>query len=560
MCFLVEVPPHERYKFKNVICAGLWYGKMKPVVSLFLESFVNELSMLGNGCNFEDDSENMIPSLVRIQSLVPDLPAKAMLLNLKQFNGKFGCSTCKHPGTYVRELGARIYEYKPNVPLRTVEESHRLANVAEATGSDIYGIKGKNVFGRLVSIPENVPIDWMHCVCEGILKRQLFQKWFSEGYASQDFNLLHFIDEFDSMYTSIKVPHDVNRKPRSLRDIKHWKASEFRLFVLFIGLPCLRQAVLSDVFPAETFYHFALLVTALRFLHSMSVSNHSVETSQILLDNFVRLLPHLYGGRDSTYNSHALLHLPGQIIDNGPLAFTSAFVFEFFIAHLNNIFSGTRGIPKQMITKLGISQNYLAHVMNNSQDNHRVEQLSKHFLKEPQNLRKAEGGIFLYEPITVRKMPEFHTLLNAEFGATAGTELNVSFRMKKENVIYHSTMYSRRGNSASYIIQWQASANYRRHKYGKVACYLLHGNVAYAIVLNLRLTGVTVCQELLPPEDPVLRGIVDRNLIGQQFLEVEETDIAVLINCSVIENRCIFLKTRDEKGFVTALDTTYEHD
>lgn len=158
MCFLVEVPPHERYKFKNVICAGLWYGKMKPVVSLFLESFVNELSMLGNGCNFEDDSENMIPSLVRIQSLVPDLPAKAMLLNLKQFNGKFGCSTCKHPGTYVRELGARIYEYKPNVPLRTVEESHRLANVAEATGSDIYGIKVKNVFGRLVSFPDNVPI------------------------------------------------------------------------------------------------------------------------------------------------------------------------------------------------------------------------------------------------------------------------------------------------------------------------------------------------------------------------------------------------------------------
>ena len=275
----------------------------------------------------------------------------------------------------------------------------------------------------------------------------------------------------------------------------------------------------------------------------MSVSNQFVETSQILLDNFVRLLPHLYGGRDSTYNSHALLHLPGQIIDNGPLAFTSAFVFEFFIAHLNNIFSGTRGIPKQMITKLGISQNYLAHVMNNSQDNHRVEQLSKHFLKQPQNLRKAKGGI-----------------LNAEFGATAETEFYVSFRMKKENVTYHSTMYSRWGNSASYIIQWQANANYRRHKYGKVACYLLHGNVAHAIVFNLRLTGVTVCQELLPPEDPVLRGIVDRNLIGQQFLEVEETDIAVLINCSVIENRCIFLKTKDEKGFVTALDTTYEHD
>lgn len=98
MCFLVDLPPQERYNFNNIICSGLWYGKTKPDVPLFLKSFVTELSDLSNGCEFEDDNGQLVPSKVRIQSIVPDLPAKAVLLNLKQFNGKFGCSTCKHPG------------------------------------------------------------------------------------------------------------------------------------------------------------------------------------------------------------------------------------------------------------------------------------------------------------------------------------------------------------------------------------------------------------------------------------------------------------------------------
>ena len=113
---------------------------------------------------------------MRIQSIVPDLPAKAMLINLKQYNGKFGCSTCKHPGRYVKELRSRIYEYTSNVPLRTGKESQRFAEVAERTSLVIFGVKGKNVFGKHSLIPENLPTDWMHCVCEGILKMQLFHR------------------------------------------------------------------------------------------------------------------------------------------------------------------------------------------------------------------------------------------------------------------------------------------------------------------------------------------------------------------------------------------------
>ena len=54
---------------------------------VFLKHFVNELSDLANGTDFEDDTGQPIPSVCRIQSIVPDLPAKALFLNIKQFNG-----------------------------------------------------------------------------------------------------------------------------------------------------------------------------------------------------------------------------------------------------------------------------------------------------------------------------------------------------------------------------------------------------------------------------------------------------------------------------------------
>ena len=167
------------------------------------------------------------------------------------------------------------------------------------------------------------------------------------------YSLVGFAVEINEILLSIQVP-DCNRKPRSLDDLKHWKASEFRLFVLFTGLPCLRDAVLSNEFSVDLYYHFALLTTALCKLHSVPLSKVCVEKSQVLLDNFVRLLPNLYGQQECTFNSHSLLHFPFQVLDHGSLSFISAFVFEAFIAHLKNLYSGTRGSSKTNCRKTRI--------------------------------------------------------------------------------------------------------------------------------------------------------------------------------------------------------------
>ena len=559
MCFLVELPPYERYKYKNIILSGLWYGKEKPNVPLFLKRFVEELNVLANGCEFEDDTGHPIPAICRIQSIVPDLPAKAMLFNIKQYNGVFGCSTCKHSGTYVQEFRTRLYDYTSsyNMLMRTAEESREYAELAESTGSTIFGFKGDNVFGQLVLIPDNLPLDWMHCVCEGILKRQLFSRWLDHKFHEEQYSLSEFNKELDELFLSIKVPHDFTRKPRSFSDRKHWKASEFRLFVLFAGLPCLRHAVLSEAFSVDHFYHFALLVTALRYLHSVPVSSESVKAAQVLLDNFVRLLPILYSRKESTYNSHALLHFSSQVLDNGSLSFTSAFVFESFIAHLKNMFTGTRGIPKQMVEKLGISQGYRKIVNNNCSDNS-AKRFAQHLLNESPNIKKTEGGIKLYEPIKYRKLHQnYDRELIASFGGEPDSEYLVSYRMKKENETFHSTMYPRKAKSCSYIVQYSQNG---RLVYGKVVCYVLHCNTAYALILKYNQTGMNVCQEMEAAQDLALREIVQQKLIGQHFIEVEDTDNLVIVKCNKVENRCMYIPSINGKGFLTGLDTAYEHD
>lgn len=41
---------------------------------------------------------------VRLIAAVLDLPAKASMLNCVQFNGTYGCCSCKHPGVSVSKI------------------------------------------------------------------------------------------------------------------------------------------------------------------------------------------------------------------------------------------------------------------------------------------------------------------------------------------------------------------------------------------------------------------------------------------------------------------------
>lgn len=103
----------------------MWFGNSKPRTETFLKPFVHEAQSLFT-CGFKWRNPKTCVrhhSRVMFPILVADAPARAMLTNMKQFNGFFGCGQCLHEGetTYKinsnRDIGGNIRVYPLTHPL-----------------------------------------------------------------------------------------------------------------------------------------------------------------------------------------------------------------------------------------------------------------------------------------------------------------------------------------------------------------------------------------------------------------------------------------------------------
>ena len=102
--------------------AGMWCSSSKPPTTECLMPILQELESLSTvgmykqyimiaklvmivlcvlGVKVSVQGEGEVVCRARLLFVVADLPAKASLLNMTQFNGKFGCPTCYHEGQQV---------------------------------------------------------------------------------------------------------------------------------------------------------------------------------------------------------------------------------------------------------------------------------------------------------------------------------------------------------------------------------------------------------------------------------------------------------------------------
>ena len=110
-------------------------------------------------------------------------------------------------------------------------------------------------------IIKGIAVDYMHCVLLGVTK-MLMTLWFNKAYVAEDWNASKRLDEVDKGLLNITPPNCISRTPRSIiKDFAHWKASEFRSFLFFYGIPCL-----WNILPDKYFQHFILLVEAIWLL------------------------------------------------------------------------------------------------------------------------------------------------------------------------------------------------------------------------------------------------------------------------------------------------------
>lgn len=100
-----------------------------------------------------------------------DFVAKAKVLSMIQFNGKYGCPTCLHPGEH--KDNRHIYLPDSSYSLRTKESIDKARIEGENLGAIVEGIKGKPVLHGYLHLVNGIPPDYMHCILEGVTKSLL---------------------------------------------------------------------------------------------------------------------------------------------------------------------------------------------------------------------------------------------------------------------------------------------------------------------------------------------------------------------------------------------------
>nr|XP_023013056.1 uncharacterized protein LOC111503073 isoform X1 [Leptinotarsa decemlineata] len=177
----------------------------------------------------------------------------------------------------------------------------------------------------------NFPLDYMHLICLGVVKKLIVSLWLG---GKPGIKLSHHQVKTSSkslVNHSSQIPSEFSRKPRSLDDAKRWKATEFRLFLFYLG-----PVVLQPVLDQDKYVHFITLHVALSFLSNSKFANH-YEYAESLLKYFVETFMTLYGSENVSHNIHNLLHLCDDVKYLGPIDQFSAFPFENHMQKLKKL-------------------------------------------------------------------------------------------------------------------------------------------------------------------------------------------------------------------------------
>ena len=304
----------------------------KPCNLDFLLDFVVELkALMDTGIALSGRTAR-----VKLEAFICDAPARAMVKGIIAFNGIFGCDFCDVQGHHENGRTMFLSEGTP----RTDESFRRKENPKHHK-------QDSPLLMLDIDMVKQFPIDPMHSVDLGVMKRLLLiwkegprQTRLSNGQLTVVSNQLKAIAPF--------MPPVFNRKTRGLEEVKLWKATEFRTFLLYTG-----PIVLQGVLPPQMFSHFMCLSVAIKILHWKG--NHLKDYhgyAKDLLRNFVVNAKFLYGEQLLTYNVHSLLHLADVAEHFDGLGQCSAYAFENHLGIIKRSVRGTSQVVRQIAHRL----------------------------------------------------------------------------------------------------------------------------------------------------------------------------------------------------------------
>ncbi|KAL7288249.1 hypothetical protein TKK_0017590 [Trichogramma kaykai] len=266
-----EVPAEVRQK--NTITWALWFGKNKPDMNVFMNVFVNNIKFMSTeGITCKIKNELLKIKLYALCCCV-DSVARSPMQGVTQFNGRYGCNWCLHPGVPVKNKNSNKTTLKytvldHGVALRDSVSTIKHMEEAFDAQKPVMGVMKP---AALINLPKFdiirgfVP-DGMHCIFLGVCK-QFATYWFDVA------GTLYYI-------------------------------------------------------PPKEKYHWQLLVDSCHILMGEKVMKDDLHKVNEKLKNFVVMTQDLYSKRAMTFNVHQLLHLVQSVADWGPLWAHHGYPFE----------------------------------------------------------------------------------------------------------------------------------------------------------------------------------------------------------------------------------------
>lgn len=294
-------------------------GKPEPI-EIFLTDFIKECKYLKlNGIQFEGNLYSF-----DIHYFICDAPARSYLRQTIGHTGKEACEKCTMIGQYknyrINFSQEHFIPFPPKLDsdFMLTEKPKYIKGISPLLDLDIKMVK-------------QFPLDPMHTIFLGVVKRLLLCYFFDKSSAFKlSQNLKRILDERSTVLCGY-ITADFNRKCRSFKEIHRWKATEYRLFILYT-YPVLFYEVLSK----EQFELILMLHCAIFILSSYDLTEKYCHIADKLLKNFVTKSAQVLNDDFVVFNVHNLIHIVEDVKLYGSLNDFSCFPFENYLYILKN--------------------------------------------------------------------------------------------------------------------------------------------------------------------------------------------------------------------------------
>ena len=340
---------------REAFIVALYQGDKKPNdVNEFLREFLQEFELLhANGLEF-----NGKHFAITLKCWVCDAPARSFLKCIKGHTGYYACERCKIRGVYHNN---KVTYPMVGIHERRTDEGFAAMEYHDAPDGDNHqnGLPSPLIAAGVNAV-SSVVIDVMHNVYLGTWKRFLMFL-FAVGSRATCRLSQRQKQQVDEKYLRIRLPREFSRQPRSIYDLDHWKATEFRSSLLYTGFIFLRGIVSQAVYDL-----YLKLAVAMIILHTENEvkRNRYLPFARALLIEFIRDSGHVLGQDYVVYNVHCLCHVPDDVEHfKSSVNALSAFAYENHLQSIKKLVKGPTNPIAQVFSRLTemTRQNFYRH-------------------------------------------------------------------------------------------------------------------------------------------------------------------------------------------------------